>query len=86
MDNGISKVYALGFYTKSEGAKTYYINENFDSSEVVYRCIDELVISKYSGYTFYVHNMGRYDIVFLIKILLAANVYLGKEKYILGMV
>lgn len=25
--------------------------------------------------------MGRYDIVFLLRILLGANVYLGKEKY-----
>lgn len=49
------------------------------------RCIDSLVTSKYAGYTFYVHNLGGYDVVFLIKILVSANVNLNKDKYILSM-
>lgn len=47
INDGICKVYALGFYTKKYNSKTYYINENLDSSVVVLRCIDELVFSKY---------------------------------------
>lgn len=84
MSDNISKVFAIGFYTKTQGLKTFYINENLDSDELVIRCIDNLVTSKYSGYTFYVHNLGRYDIVFLIKILVVANVNNGKEKYVLS--
>lgn len=76
--DGISKVYALGFYTKS-GIETFYINEKLDSSELVLRCIDSMLVAKYSGITFYVHNLGRYDIVFLLKILINANV--EQEKY-----
>ena len=85
MYNGISKVFAIGFYTKADHIpQTYYINERLDSDEVVLRCIDDLVTSKYSGYTFYVHNLGSYDVVLLIKILLSANVNCGEEKYILS--
>lgn len=65
MDNGISKVYALGFYTK-HGAKTFYIYQKFDSYELLLRCLDSMLIAQYSGLTFYVHNLGRFDLVFLL--------------------
>lgn len=70
----ISKVYALGFYTKQHKLKTFYINpETLDSNELILNCIDSMLTAKYSGYTFYVHNLGRYDVVFLLKTLIQAN-------------
>lgn len=69
MDNGIAKVYAIGFFTNKHKVHLYYINDNLDSSEVVLRCLDDMLKSKYSGYTFYVHNLGHY-VVFRIKILI----------------
>ena len=73
IDDGISRVYALGFYTKQYGAKTFYIDKKLNSNELVLRCIDYMLIALYIGMTFYVHNMGRYDIVLLLKILINAN-------------
>lgn len=53
----MSKVYALGFYTKQHKLNTFYINsKTLDSNELILNCIDSMVISKYSGYTFNVHN------------------------------
>jgi len=81
IDDGISKVYAIGFYTKQHGAKTFYIDQELNSNELVLRSIDCLLTAKYSGLTFYIHNMGRYDIVFLLKILINANSSHTEEKY-----
>ncbi len=67
---GISKVYAIGFYTKQyfKQSNIFYINPNtLDSNELILKCIDSMLVPKFSGYTFYVHNLGRYDIVFLLK-------------------
>ena len=75
----ISKVYAIGFHTKQGGSKTFYINEQLDSNDVVLRCIDSMLVAKYTGFTFYVHNMGGYDFYFLLKILINAN--LKEERY-----
>ena len=82
-DNGISKVYALGFYTKQSYKKlnTFYIDPNtLDSNELILRCIDAMLVSKYSGYTFYVHNLGRYDIAFLLRPLIRENINSFKYK------
>ena len=74
VDNEISKVYAIGFYTRQHKLKTFYINrETLDSSELILNCIDCMLTSKYTGYTFYVHNLGGYDIVFLLKTLISFN-------------
>ena len=77
--DGLAKVYALGFYTKRYGVQTFYINQGLDSSEVVLRCLDAMLTAKYSGMTFYVHNLGRYDIIFILNILIHAN--MAQERY-----
>jgi hypothetical protein len=86
--DGISKVYALGFYTKKEVDKnlkpiTYYISPGVSSFELVLQCIDAMLTSKYNGYTFYAHNLGRFDGVFILHILKAANNEKGFEYYTL---
>lgn len=82
-DNGISKVYAIGFYTKQyyKTLNTFYIDpNNLDSNELILKCIDAMLIPKYSGYTFYVHNLGRYDIAFLLRPLIRENINDFKYK------
>ena len=83
-NNNISKVYTLGFYTKQWGANTFYINEQLDSIELILKCIDSMLVAKYSSFTFYVHNMGGYDFYFLLKILIDANV--TEERYKLDVI
>lgn len=41
-----------------------------------------MLVPKYHNFTFYVHNLGRFDVVFLLKILLDFNLSLEKDKYI----
>lgn len=81
MDDGTSRVYTLGFYTK-HGCKTFYINNKFDSNELVLRCRDSMLTAQHSGTTFYVHNLGRYDVIFLLKILINANLSVFQKKNI----
>ena len=73
-DQNINKVYALGFKTNlNEKLITYYIDKNLNSDYLVTTMIDELLRPKYKDITFYCHNLGRYDIVFLLKILYNEN-------------
>nr|YP_010584220.1 hypothetical protein PEX43_mgp07 [Spathularia flavida]UZT67626.1 hypothetical protein [Spathularia flavida] len=76
LDEGISKVYALGFYTKQHGTKTFYIDENsLNSEELILKCLESMISSQNDKYTFYVHNLGRYDIYFLLNILVKSDKY-----------
>ena len=74
----ISKVYAIGFYTKRYGVQTFYIDVNtLDSNKLIMNCLDSMLISKYNGYTFYTHNLGKFDVTFILKTLVIAK----KQEY-----
>jgi DNA polymerase family B len=73
-DDGISKCYAIGFYSSlDENTKTYYINKDLDSVELINRCFEEILRPKYKNTVFYVHNLGRFDAPFIIKCLTLFN-------------
>jgi hypothetical protein len=85
-NDGYAKVYAIGFYTKREhdnnkSPKTFFINKERDSSEIVLKCIDSMLSGRYNNYTFYTHNLGGYDAVFLVKILTECNLSKGYDYY-----
>lgn len=87
--DGYSKVYAIGIYTKLEADKnepaiTFFINKERDSSELVLKCLDLMLSGNYNNYTFYTHNLGGYDAVFLLKILTERNLVLGYDYYIIN--
>ena len=85
-NDGLAKVYALGYITNVDDIpKLYYLsdNPNLDSSELILKCIDDMLVNKYNNYIFYVHNLGNYDIVFLYNVLLNFNLHKGYEYYIL---
>jgi len=73
--SGEYKIYCLGFKTNLDDRTViYYINEQgLDSCNIVIQLIDELLRPKYQNITFYCHNLGRYDIVFIIKVLTEYN-------------
>jgi DNA polymerase family B len=83
-----SRVFSLGFLTKTDKKpKMFYLTEYFDnttssSNKLVLKCIDEMLNYANSNYIFYVHNLGRFDVIFLQKILLDYNLNV-KDKYIL---
>lgn len=69
-----SCVYACGFFTNLDDKSTlFYINVNKNSDRVVLDCLNSMLASKYSDVKFYCHNFGRYDVVYLLKIILAYN-------------
>jgi hypothetical protein len=83
---GYAKVYALGFYTNKEVENnqkpiTFYLENDMTSSELILKCLDNMLTSKYNGYSFYVHNFGGFDAPFIINTLLTANANLGFEYY-----
>lgn len=82
-----SKVYAIGYVTLRERDKinTFYLSDipSLDSNLLVILCIDSMLIPKYHNYIFYVHNLGKFDVVFLHKILREFNLQSNKEHYIL---
>jgi len=88
-----SRVYALGFLTNNgNDLTTYYLTDHFSntvegSAKLVLKCLDNMLVSKYHNFIFYVHNLGRFDVIFLYKILLDYNSKLisegGSAKYIL---
>ena len=86
-DDGLNKVYALGFITSiDKSPNLYYLSdyENLDSNQLILKCIDDMLLNKYNNFIFYVHNFGKYDVVFLYNVLLKANVDKGCEYYILN--
>lgn len=76
------KIYALGFIVLGESPKTFFLGKNNDSDELLLKCFDTILTdSKYNGYTFYTHNFGKYDSVFISKILREANNRMGFDYY-----
>lgn len=80
--NNTTKVYALGFRTNlNENIQTYYIDTQIKNySEIILNLIDELFKSKYENIIFYCHNLGGFDVVFILKVLYDYN-DLHESKY-----
>lgn len=70
--DGYAKVYALGFAVLGKEVKIFFLNENQSSDELLLKCFD-IMLDKYSGYIFYTHNFGKYDSIFIVKIIKEAN-------------
>jgi len=65
---------------------TYYLTDYFEntaegSANLVLKCIDKMLAPKYQKYIFYVHNLGKFEVVFLHKFLLDYNLNI-EDKYI----
>lgn len=68
---GFHKVFAGGWCVKGK-TNLFYINPNETSEQFVNRLFKSIIYNKnLDGYTFYVHNLGRFDAVFIIKSLIS---------------
>jgi hypothetical protein len=86
-NDGLAKVYALGFITNIDNyPNLYYLTDfnKYDSEELILNCLDDMLISKYNKFIFYAHNFSKYDIIFIYNVLLKANIKKGFEYYILN--
>ena len=63
------KAYAIGFYIK-DFVKTFYLESDLNSDNLIIKCINEMLTEKYNGYTFYVHNWTKYDVYFIFRLIL----------------
>ena len=80
-NDNVSRPYAAGFYANNT-VNTYYIDEDLNSDNVIIKCLDGMLIEKYNRYTFYVHNFGRFDVVFILKVIITTNeLYPNKYTY-----
>jgi hypothetical protein len=85
--DGVPKVYALGFSTLNmlnEGKEPYlyYLKDNGNTpEEIVLNCINDMLKSPNDDHIYYTHNLGGYDVVFLLKILWDYNKKSGHEYY-----
>jgi hypothetical protein len=50
---------------------------------LVILCIDIMLVSKCHNYIFYIFNLGKFDVVFIHKVLKEFNLQNNKEYYIL---
>jgi hypothetical protein len=71
--DGINKIYALGFKTNLDDGVIYYINSVINTEWVVLQLVNELLRSKYDNINFYCHNLGGFDIFFILKVLCDYN-------------
>lgn len=84
-NDGITKVFCLGFKTNlSKEPVTYYIDNSLNSEEIVLKLVYELLRPKYEKIKFYCHNLGGYDVVFILKVLSDYNDSQDKTKYKYG--
>jgi len=80
---GIQNVYAAGWAINdfNKIKKFYYIDKDCNSLDVVKNLISDLANNKeINGFTFYAHNLGRFDSVFLIKACILLDDIIIKPK------
>ena len=77
------KIYALGFKTNLDEKSTiYYIDKNdLDSNKIIFSLVDELLRPKYENVKFNCHNLGGFDIVYILNALFIYNDNNKDNKY-----
>lgn len=68
-----SYVYALGFKVMNGEKKLIYISKDKSSYDIIIEGVNEILISKYNGFIFYVHNLSGFDVIFLLNVLVKYN-------------
>jgi len=66
--DGIHIPYCISWFD-GENTFFYYLTDYKDSNSMIINCIHELMIKKYDNYKVYIHNLARFDSIFLLKIL-----------------
>jgi hypothetical protein len=50
-------------------SSSFFITDFKDSKDLILTALDSILIRKYNGYNVYIHNMAKFDIIFLLKYL-----------------
>ena len=86
--DGNSKVYALGFTNlgklKDNIVNIFYLGiDAVTPKELIIKCIDDMLSSKNRDHIYYTHNLGGFDIVFVLHTLRTVNYEKGFNYYII---
>ena len=66
--DGIHIPYCISWYD-GENSKSYYIFDLKSSNDMLTQAIKDLMVKKYDNFNVYIHNLSRFDAIFLLKIL-----------------
>lgn len=66
--NNIMKPYCISYY---DGIKSlsYYLSDFKNSEDMIVYALSSIIKSKYHGYSVYIHNLSKFDGVFILNIL-----------------
>lgn len=85
---GHNEVYSVGYgfagtnvFLTTPYTKTFYLEPGKKSSDIVLDCINNMLNTKYHNAMFYTHNLGGYDAIFVLKILVDYNNTVGETYY-----
>ncbi len=83
---GLSQVYSIGYSTllNKDNIQSFYLSDlgsNLNSNYLIIQCINTMLEHKYNNYYWYIHNMGRFDMVFIYKVLEDFNLISKTEHY-----
>jgi hypothetical protein len=76
--NNVLIPYCISIYD-GKRSYSYFISDFNNSAELIIFALKSIMIRKYNGYNVYIHNMAKFDIIFLLKYL----VKLGKVEPII---
>ena len=68
MDGETLTPFLISFYD-GRISKSFYLSDYENTEQMILECFNSLFIRKYNGYKIYVHNLARFDIIFLLKYL-----------------
>jgi DNA polymerase type B, organellar and viral len=58
--------YCISIY-EGERTYSYFISDFNDSQDLILTALKSIMIRKYNGFSVYIHNMAKFDIIFLLK-------------------
>jgi hypothetical protein len=66
--DGFHTPYAISWFD-GEKCFSYYLTDFKDSDSMIIQAIKDLMVNKYDNYKVYIHNLARFDGIFLLRIL-----------------
>jgi len=76
--DGLMTPYLICFYD-GKNLFSFYLSDYTSVEQMILECLQSILKRKYKGYSVYAHNLGKFDIIFLLKYL----VKLGNIKPII---
>jgi hypothetical protein len=61
-------VYCISIFDGSK-SKSFFLNDYKNVEELIITALKSIIIRKYNGYNVYIHNLAKFDIIFLLKYL-----------------